>query len=106
MKLQGVDTQLKKQLVKTICILKSNKNFNKNGIIKLCHFAPFLMPPDCPVCQQNQYSLNSFCRESLKEHFCQIILESDKWITEMEVFKVWVFFSISDAAATKVLHRM
>ena len=25
---------------------------------------------------------------------------------EMEVFKVWVFFLISDAAATKVLHKM
>ena len=33
----------------SLIILKSDKNFNKNGIIKFCHFAPFLMLPGCPV---------------------------------------------------------
>ena len=78
MKLQGVDTvqEIVNGLsVKAICILKSNKNFNKNGIITFCHFAPFLMPPCCPV-----HGLDSFCRGSLKEHFYQIILESNKQI--------------------------
>ena len=38
--------------------------------------------------------------------FYQIILESDKQIMEEKDFKVTVFFSLSDAAATKVLHRI
>ena len=87
-----------------ICNLKSNKNFIKNGILKFCHSAF----PDAPLLpcsfKRNQYGSNSFCRESLKQHFYQIILESDEQITEEREFKVWVFFSLSDAF--KVLHRM
>ena len=82
MKLQGVDTFKEMAILKVICILKSNNNFNKNGIITFHHFAPFLMPPCCPVFQQNQYDLNSCCRGSLKEHFYQIILQSDKQIMQ------------------------
>ena len=41
---------------------------------------------------------------SLKEHFYQIILELDKRIMEDKDFTVWVFCSLFDAAATKVLH--
>ena len=71
MKLQGVDTVkeiVKNGLsVKAICILKSKKNFNKNGIIKCYHFAPFLVPPCCPVFQQNQYGWNIFYRGSVTQ---------------------------------------
>ena len=86
--------------------MKCNKNLNKNGIIKFCHFAYFLMSPCCPVFQRNQYGLNSFCRGSLKYHFYYIILETDRQIMEEKNFKVYVFFSLSDAAATKDLHRI
>ena len=90
----------------TKCILKSNKLFNKNGIIKfvilrlfLCHVAA--------IFKRNQYGVNSFRRGSLEENFYQIILESDKKIMkESADFKVLVFSSLSDAAATNVLHRM
>ena len=70
--------------------MKSNKNLNKNGIIKFCHFAPFLMPPCCPVVQRNQYGLNGLYRWSLKKHFYWIILESDRHIMEEKDFKVRV----------------
>ena len=42
MKLQGVDTVKEIAILKVICILKSNNNFNKNGIIKFFHF-PFTL---------------------------------------------------------------
>ena len=86
MKLQGVDTVIEIAILKVICISISNNNFNKNGIIKFCHIATFLMPPCCPVFQRNQYGLKSFCRESLKELFYQIILKSDKQIMEEKDF--------------------
>ena len=31
----------------------SSNSRAKNGISKLCHFAPFLMPPECHVFQPN-----------------------------------------------------
>ena len=74
MKLQGVDTVKEIVTLKVICILKSNNIFNKNEMLKFCHFATFLMPPCCPVYQRNRYGLKSFCKGSLNEHFYQIIL--------------------------------
>ena len=52
MKLQGVDTVKEIAILKVICILKSNNNFNENGIIKFCHLATFLIPPCFPVFQR------------------------------------------------------
>ena len=92
MKLQGVDTVKEIAIVKVICILKSNNIFNKNEIIKFCHFATFLMLPCCPVFQQNQYGLKSFCKASLEEHFYLIILQSDKqFMVEKDFLKFGYF---------------
>ena len=33
------------------CILKADKSLNRNGTIKFCHFAPFLMPFGCHIFQ-------------------------------------------------------
>ena len=81
MKLQGVDTVKEIAILKVICILKSNNNFNENGIIKFCHLATFLIPPWLLPCfSTNLYGLKSVCRGSLKEQFYKIILQSDKQI--------------------------
>ena len=49
------------------------------------------MLPYCPVCQRNQYGLDSFCKGSLKGHFYLIILESDKQIMEKRILKLGYF---------------
>ena len=45
MKLQGVDTVKEIAILKVICILKSNNNFNKNEIMKFCHFPDAALLP-------------------------------------------------------------
>ena len=42
---------------------------HNNGISKFCHFALFLMPPDCHFFSIKQYALNNLCRGLPKEHF-------------------------------------
>ena len=74
MKLQGVDT------VKEIAY--QQKPFVSWNLTKT-----LIRMPSCLVCQRNQYGLDSFGRGSLKEQFCQIILESEKRIMEEKDFR-------------------
>ena len=57
-----------------LIILKSDKHFNKNVVLKNCHLAPFLIPPDFRVLTTNQYSY--ICRElsndNIKPHYIGI----------------------------------
>ena len=47
-----------------------------------------------PCFQQNQYGVDSFCRWSLKEHFYQINLQSDKQIMkEKDFYNLGIFLT-------------
>ena len=100
MKLQGVDIVKEIANLMVICILKSNNNFYKNEIIFFCHFSTFLMPPCCPVFQQNQYGLFFFVKGHSRNISTKLSCNRSSRLWRKRIFKIWVFFSCSDAAAT------
>ena len=70
-----------------IKFLNIRLGLSKNCNFQIMSFCPFSDASWMPCFSTNQYVLNILCRGSPKEHFYQIILESDKQIQRRRFLK-------------------